>query len=84
MQEPQLVIVTGMTSQEKFFVIKTQTYGHGPEQHFCDIKQLPVKVGRKGSEAWKDRLREPNIGLVRIFFAPDLIAFLFLLADISG
>ena len=81
MQEPQLVVMTRMKFQEKLFIVKTQTDGHGPEQHLCNIRQLPIKVSCKGSEAWKYRIGEPNVRLIKIVLASNLIAFLVVLAD---
>ena len=75
--------MAGMMLQEKLFIVKTQTDGQGPEQHSCDIKHLPIKLCRKGLEAWEDLFGEPNVRLVRIVLAPNLIAFLFSLADTS-
>ena len=69
--------------QEEFFIVKTQTDGHGSEQHLCDIKHLPIKVGCEGSKARKDLLGEPDVRLVRIVLAPNLVAFLFSLIDTS-
>ena len=75
--------MAGVMLQEELFIVKTQTDGQGPEQHSCDIKHLPIKLRRKGLEAWKDLFREPNVRLVTIVLAPNLVAFLFSLADMS-
>lgn len=68
--------MTIVALQEELFVIKTDTNGHGSKQHLGDFPHLPIELGGNGSKARKNIIRKPDVGLVMIILAADLVALL--------
>ncbi len=85
MKETELVCMAGVQFSYIVRLLFTESDAHYQCLEDCrrDVTQFPVKLGCEFSKAWQDMFWEPDVIVLLIPIAPNLVAFLVTQINIS-
>lgn len=72
-QEPQLVVLAAVESQQIIRVIQPYAYSYGSQELLCGVIAGPVEARRELPEPWEHLLGQPLVRLLGEGLAADLV-----------